>query len=280
MVAKNIQLELLMELVFTASNEYNEQSILKKSIPLYLRKLNCFIAGVIKINETTTNEVPVLIPYVAKKSKDWEQLKEHFENVLLINKEHYAQLIIDNNYYYGYKLNSYGILILSRKKPFHQTLFHELQSITNHLGKSLIQAIEIEKRKKAEEYLRENENFLRILLNTTAASIFIYKDKKITFANPAAEKLSGYSNKDLIGKEVLDLVHPDFQELVRSENPTKTQQEKTSTNLEIIVLLKNGKHCWVEVSAGLINWKGDNAGIISLFNINKRKETEKDLIKA
>ena len=279
MVTKNIQLEMLMELVFTASNELSEQSILKKSIPLYLRKLNCFIAGVIKKNDTL-NEVPILIPYVAKKSKEWEEVKIHFENLLLNNNHNYAHLNINNNYFYAYKLNDYGLLILGRKKPFNETLFYELQPITNHLGKSLIQAIEVDKRKKAEEHLRENELFLTTLLNTTAAGIFIYKNKKITFANPAAEKLSGYSQNELIGKNITDLVHPDFVELVRSENPITTKKIKTETNLEIQVILKNGDYCWMEVSAGLIKWKREDAGIISIFNINKRKETEKELIKA
>ena len=70
MVKKTLQTEMFLELVFSVSGETNEHLILKKSIPFYLRKLNCFFAGVLKNTEDGQEEV-MLTPFVASKSKDW-----------------------------------------------------------------------------------------------------------------------------------------------------------------------------------------------------------------
>ena len=42
MVERNLNSELFLQLVFSVDEGSSEQSILKKSTPLYLRKLNCY----------------------------------------------------------------------------------------------------------------------------------------------------------------------------------------------------------------------------------------------
>lgn len=79
MVGKNVRAEMLLELVFSASGEIDEHLILKKSIPFYLRKLNCFQAAVLKNTENRLEEL-ILIPVVASKSKNWGNIKSYFAN--------------------------------------------------------------------------------------------------------------------------------------------------------------------------------------------------------
>jgi len=79
MVEKDVQTEILLELVFSASGETDEGLILRKSIPLYLRKLNCFQAGILKNQENGMEEL-LLIPVAASKSSDWGKVKSYFIN--------------------------------------------------------------------------------------------------------------------------------------------------------------------------------------------------------
>ena len=46
---------------------------------LYLRKLNCFLAAVLKFN-TNQLEESILIPFVAKNSEEWLSVKSYFIN--------------------------------------------------------------------------------------------------------------------------------------------------------------------------------------------------------
>ncbi len=279
MVEENIHSEIFLELVFSASGEIDEQLILKKSIPFYLRKLNCFQAGVLK-NDGNSLKETMLIPFVAGKSKEWAKVKAYFTNLKPIENQPFFQLLLEGCYYYAFCLSTYGILILGRKKPFNDTFTNELVPIVNHLGKFLIQAKETEQREKAEKSLRESEERLRTLSDTTSAGIFIFHDEKIVYANPAAEKLSGYTGTELMAMNIMDLVHPDFKKQILGLRVANQSGENKSTLLEIKILRKDREECWLRISVGLINWMGEQANIASAFDTTKHKQAEEDLIKA
>jgi hypothetical protein len=277
MVINNIQSEILLELVFSAFNDGNHEAILKKSLPIYVKKLNCFLAGVLMKNQHQFTET-MLIPYVAKKSEDWNTIKNFFVENYASSKGIVNQITYKNNYYYAYNLNTYGLLILGRKNPFNFSLLNELIAIVNHLGKSLIQAKEIEKRIATEKLLRESEESLRSLSDSTSASILIYNTNGIIYANPAAEKFTGYSSNELIKLPLSKLIHPSYIQLVRAYNPIRKSTYTTNATIEVQLIVKNGKKRWANINSGLIKWKGEEAVIISAFDITKRKKTERKLI--
>ena len=68
---------------------------------------------------------------------------------------------------------------------------------------------DITKRKRAEEALRESENKLRLLLDSTAEAIYgIDLEGRCTFCNPACLRALGYERDDgLIGKNMHHLIH-------------------------------------------------------------------------
>ena len=278
MVKHNLQTEMLLELVFSASSDTNELTILKKSIPLYLRKLNCFSAGVFKKNSLGFEET-MLIPYVNKNSKDWQQVKSYFLSKSQLDFEPCSQLIHENAIYYAYNLNNYGILILGRKKPFSINLTNELKQIINYLGIKLSQAQEKTQREIAEKSLIESEQCLRTLLNSTAASILIYYNNSIIYANNSAENITGYNFKELVNLKISDLLHPDFKSFYETLIITNLKEQKT-LNSEIKIIKKDKTESWLNVNTGLIKWIGLDAILISAFDITQLKLTEQDLINA
>ncbi|SDW71586.1 PAS domain S-box-containing protein [Lutibacter oricola] len=279
MVKQNLQTEMLLELVFSSYNEINEKTILKKSIPLYLRKLNCFTAGVLKKENSSFNE-SLLIPYVSKKSKEWEHVKAYFSNLSQKAHEPFSQLLVENSIYYAYNLNTYGILILGRKKPFNETLTFELYPIINQLGIKLNQAYEKKQREIAEASLKEGELRMRTLLNSTAASILIYRNNKIIYANQAAENFTGYNYNELLNLSLKELIHTDYKNIIDRFYFKKIKNNSKEKSFEAKIIKKNDDIKWVDVNVGLINWDGNKAGIISSFDITKRKLAEQNLINA
>ncbi len=277
MVAKNIQTELFLELVFSIGDEIDEQLILKKSIPLYLKKLNCFLAGVFKNTEEGQEEI-ILIPFVAGKSEEWLKVKTSFSTLKCKKGEPCAQLLHQKFYYYAFCLKNYGRLILGRKKPFENAFIHELTAVTNHLGGALSQAQEIDQRKKAQKALIESELRLRTLSNTTTAGIFIFSEGKIVYANSAAEKYTGYSAIELIQMNFLDFVHPDYKKKVRNLDHIIKRKKKLLNELEVKIVRKNGEERWMEFTYGEIDWTGKQAGIVSAFDITSRKQGEEKIV--
>ncbi|MDY0102148.1 MAG: response regulator [Lentimicrobium sp.] len=279
MVEKNIQNEVFLELVFSASGEIDEHLILQKCIPLYLRKLNCFLAGVIKTVDQQYEEV-MLMPIMAGKSQSWSDVKRHFISQGVQNKDVCSSFQLSDVHYYGFKLKGYGLLILGRKKPFACPFVYELEPVVYYLGKVLLQASSIEQRIKAEKSLQESEQRLRTLSDTTTAGIFIFNRNKIVYANPSAADLSGYSIAELKDLNMLDLVHPDFKKIISSFGLARQHIKEGSTRIEIKVIKKDGVECWLDITHKIIEWMGEKAGIISAFDISGRKKVEEELVLA
>lgn len=190
MVEKCLQTEILLELVFSVSLEKNEHIILNKSMPLYLRKLNCFLAGVLKrVEDDNINELMVM-PFAAGKCGDWDIVKNYFTSFSLEQRQNCLQFIHNNLYYYGLYLSGYGLFILGRKKEFDPFFLKELQNVVHHLGEILIQSNEIEKRQAAEDKLIESEHQFSMLMQESPSVIEMYDSNGLQIAvNKAYEKL-------------------------------------------------------------------------------------------
>src|SRR5262249_19771422 len=75
---------------------------------------------------------------------------------------------------------------------------------------------DITKHKRAEEALRESEELFRTLAETVSAGIYIHRDMRYVYLNPAAERLTGYTRDEFLKMDLLDVIHPDFQEQVKA----------------------------------------------------------------
>ncbi len=81
-------------------------------------------------------------------------------------------------------------------------------------------------RKRAEDALRVSEARSRALVENILESILVVdQNAAITYAGPSAPQVLGYTPEELLGQNVLDLVHPEDQERTRAlftqilENP-------------------------------------------------------------
>ena len=279
MVGNNVQTEMLLELVFSTRGEINDHLILKKSIPLYLRKLNCFQAAVLKNTENRLQEL-MLIPVVASKSRDWGRVKSYFANRKSLETEPCSQLLLEGSYYYAYSLNTFGILILGRKKPFDDIFTYELEPIVNHLGLVLIQAGDITERIKAEKELKESEERFRSLFENSTVGIYrTTPDGKIILANPTLVKLLGYSSFEELSSRNLEEegFEPAYD---RSHFMNMMEREGVVKGFESVWTRMDGTTLFVSESAQAIHDKDGKIiyydGIVE--DITLRKKAEQKLI--
>ena len=270
MVTNKIQSEILLELVFAASGEIDEQQILRKAIPLYLRKLNCFLAAVIKSTPEGLQEA-MLIPYVAGRSQEWAEVRNQLLDPLIHHFTDVKRFCISEKCYFAFGLNGYGTLVLGRKKPFDEFFLNELKPVVNSLGKVLMQAVVIEQREQAKLSLKESEKRLRTLADTTTAGIFIYSNYHILYANRAAEMLCGYTAEELKYKRMISMIHP------KSRREIRKIKEPSGSTLEINIIRKDGSEAILEINVGFIMWDEQPAAIISAFDISDHKKFEAEL---
>ena len=138
-------------------------------------------------------------------------------------------------------------------------------------------AQDITERKRAEEALRESEEIFRVLAETSPTAIFLYQGEMIIYANPATERLFGYTADELLRMRFWDWAHEDFKEIVRSSGLARQRGESVPCEYESRFVTKNGEDRWLVVSAGLIEYKGRPAGVASFLDITENKKVEGQL---
>ena len=157
-----------------------------------------------------------------------------------------------------------------------------LQSITMpfvHMGTpaSLLMAVDITERKRAEEALKESEERYRTILDASPNLIVIHKDGIITYINQSGCDLYGGQHpEEFLGRDVLAFLHPDFREL-GLQRLRKTKQGYANPAADIKIIRQDGQTAHVQTISMPFMDKGDASVLLMAVDITERKRAEEAL---
>ncbi|MBN2160837.1 MAG: PAS domain S-box protein [Spirochaetes bacterium] len=154
--------------------------------------------------------------------------------------------------------------------------------------------IEIEFRKKQETNLMDSERKYRGLVNSIDVIVLnLDPEGIILFINPAIEKITGYHQEEVIGRNLLEFVHQEdidrflYSMKLAPEDGTASDNrlrliEKISMNNEMRMVRKDGTDVWIEMQCRPVRGPG---GAIMGFrgiaqDITRRKQSEEELRRA
>jgi PAS domain S-box-containing protein len=154
---------------------------------------------------------------------------------------------------------------------FDDTFYTAVLSFPHDLPTARLYAMDITERQLAEQARRESEERYRSLVELSPDAIMVHARGRYVFANPAGLKLFGAAApEDLLGRRVLELVHPDSQSTVR-------RRLKAGERLdirEVKILCLDGQAVEVEVAATPVTYGGRPAVQVMLRDITERKAAE------
>jgi PAS domain S-box-containing protein len=137
----------------------------------------------------------------------------------------------------------------------------------------------ITERKRTEAALRESEERYRELFENAKDAIYVHDlSGRYVSVNRAAERLTGYSCAEILGKHFWDFVATDDKKQVR-KNLCKKLKETGETNYEVEIINREGARVPVEVSSRLIYENGVTVGVQgSVRDITERKRARQALL--
>ncbi|MES2047888.1 MAG: ATP-binding protein [Pseudomonadota bacterium] len=134
---------------------------------------------------------------------------------------------------------------------------------------------ELERQKSAVAVLESEERY-RNLVEWSPEPIAVHRHGKLLYINPAAIKLFGAkSAMDLVGKPILELVHPDSHKIVMARIKNFMESGKNGPVSEQRYLKLDGTAIDVEVQGTSLIYDGEPAIYVAVRDITERRRLEK-----
>jgi len=145
----------------------------------------------------------------------------------------------------------------------------------------LVKVARLIERHRAATALRESEERYRSLVELSPDAIVIHREGKFTYLNPAALRLWGAADaKDLIGKPILSVVHPDFHDHVREQVEYIQQFQQPAPLAEQKCIRLDGAVIDVEVTGLPFTAEGQSAVLGVFRDVTEKKQAREALRKA
>jgi diguanylate cyclase (GGDEF)-like protein/PAS domain S-box-containing protein len=114
------------------------------------------------------------------------------------------------------------------------------------------------------------------IVANAGVGIYIVQHGEFVYVSELYQKITGYSDTDLIGAHSLGNIYPDDIEEVRKHAIT-CLKEDSCTPYEYRFITKNKEIIWVLETVSSIEYKGERAALGSFIDITERKRVEGNL---
>jgi len=145
----------------------------------------------------------------------------------------------------------------------------------------LVKVARLVERHRIGKALKESEERYRRLVELSPDAIVVHREGKFTYVNPAAVQLWGAASaEELIGKSILDVVHPDYHDHVRERVDYINQFQKSTELAEQKCLRLDESELDVEVTGLPFTSEGQSAVLAVFRDVTEKKQAREALRKA
>jgi PAS domain S-box-containing protein len=145
----------------------------------------------------------------------------------------------------------------------------------------LVKVARLVERHRIGRALKESEERYRRLVELSPDAIVVHREGRFTYVNPSAVQLWGAANaEELIGKSILDVVHPDYHDHVRERVDYINQFQKATELAEQKCLRLDQSELDVEVTGLPFTSEGQSAVLAVFRDVTEKKQAREALRKA
>ena len=149
-------------------------------------------------------------------------------------------------------------------------------SIYPHPDGIFMLAEDISELKNAQKLVEENEAMYHEIVSKSPNLIIIQREGIILYANRSGENLTGYTQKEVVGRSVLEFVEEHHRKTVEA-NTIRRMRGEEIPDYEIQIVTKTGEKRDVLVRGTLLTYKGQPAIMNILVDFTQRRKVEKAL---
>ena len=140
----------------------------------------------------------------------------------------------------------------------------------------IVMALDLTEHRRVERRLLESEERYRNLVESLPSGIVVHTEGRAVFVNEAARVAFGTDHRDdLIGKSVIDFVHPDERAVAAARVRDVYGKKGPAQWLEYRFVRADGSEFEVEVAGTETDWHGAPASQVLFNDISNRKRRER-----
>jgi PAS domain S-box-containing protein len=124
---------------------------------------------------------------------------------------------------------------------------------------------------------RQAEELLRTISHNSPLGVYILQDGRIQYTNPHLQRLTGYTEKELLGRDLLSLISIADSDVVKAST-IFTLKEERAYPCEYRIINKSGQIKWVMQTISPIQYRGREAILGNIMDISERKYLERKVI--
>lgn len=162
------------------------------------------------------------------------------------------------------------------------------QADEKHPSSAVVTFADVTERKQAELALRENEERLRSIVEAMSEGLVLQdRTGKVTFCNPAAARILGVSEEELLGTFSATFqprtIHEDGSPFLAEDHPAMTTLTtgKPASDVVMGIAKTNGELSWIAVNSRPLYYHSKDglpsAVVITFVNITERRAAEQRL---
>jgi two-component system cell cycle sensor histidine kinase/response regulator CckA len=123
--------------------------------------------------------------------------------------------------------------------------------------------------------LQESEQRYRELISYMPNGVLVYKKGRVVFVNDYILNITQSTLEEILGRSVLDFVHPDDREIVDKNMALRLANKQSPQGYEVRVAGKGGEWRTVMVQAKNIVYDNEPAILVVLNDITEKRHSEK-----
>ena len=132
--------------------------------------------------------------------------------------------------------------------------------------------------RRATDALRASEERWRTLVETLPEAMLVFEDYRVVFANePGLQLWRAKSAQELIGRSVVDLVHPDYRRLMEARAADPDANRGSFPLWELRIAALDGTTIPVEATGRVRTIDGHRVAQVIVRDISRRKVAEEQL---
>jgi PAS domain S-box-containing protein len=175
--------------------------------------------------------------------------------------------------------HEYSQIGIDGKQFFVDIIATPLKDKDGNVTAALEFIVDIGEKKRLQQKLQSNEAKFRAISDSAIDAIFMFDEEdKITYWNPAAERIFGFTEKEVVGQKVnATLVPPRFREnhlkLISELGKTKNK-ENVGEPREVPALRKDGAEFSMELSMAPMQLENKRYFVAIARDVTERKKAE------